>query len=367
MEESLDNSSFVLINLINSTNSTIDYNSSVFLDNDGEIIGAITIDLPLLVLKIVLCLIGVPINITAILITLCRPCVNDSSRPRNVFLLANFFSNLAIFIPALLEIAYYFYPTNDSICQSFVATAGLAELFILQSTLLSLIDRYLAIQYPLWHWNKFTPQWATFWIILSFILTVLVSKSVYIFGIYELGCHVHFASNNIYGTLLGILFVLCIIGRSIVFIQKRTLLRNATHRNGETIELQDLSGGQHQQTGNENELPSLIGVVIQRASSMDSETLRQIEDGATKTMVSGVTSLFIFTFPRLVFYLVINICKAESLDSCSRDLAPAIPYFKQLDLLYAIYHPVIYLLYWRELTISSTSGQQQRKRNSIYD
>jgi len=365
MEESLDiNSSFVF-NLINSTNSTIQCDSPVFLGDDGEILSAISTDLPLLVFKIVSCVIGIPINSVAFLITLCRPCVN-TCRPRKVFLLANFLSNLIIFIPASLEIAYYFHPTNDSICLAFVATAGLAELFTLQSTLLSLIDRYLAIQYPLWHWNKFTPQWATLWITLSFILTVLVSKCVYIFGIYELGCHVHFTSNRIFGTFVGILFILCIIGRVIVFIQTRTLLQNVTHQNGETIELQDLSGGQ-QQADNENnrnnELP-LVGVI--RRTRMDSETLRGLEDGATKTMVFGVTSLFVFTFPRITLWLLIVICKANSVDRCSRDLAPAVPYFQQLGLLYAIYHPMLHL-YWNRDLISGSGGQEQRRRNSFYD
>lgn len=371
------NSSFVFNLMVNSTNSTVYYDGPVLLDEGGEIIRAITIDFPLLLLKILLCSVGVPLNTAAIILTLCRQCVNKI-RPRNVFLLASFFSNLTIFIPSLLEIAYYFFPSVDLICTAFVATAGLSELCILQSTLLSLIDRYLTIQCPLWHWNKFTAPWATFWIILSFILGVLVIKFVYIFGIYQLGCHIHFVSNRILGISIGILFVLCLIGRVIVFIQTRTLLRNATahhQADGEMVELHDLNGADGQQRFGDNtndkniDLP-LVGVVRHQTARMDAESLRRLEGGATKTMVAGVTSLFLFTFPRLAFYLIINICKANSLDRCSRNLVPTIPYFKQLGLLYAIYHPIIHM-YWNKELIAGGRQQQHlgetRRRNSIYD
>ncbi len=340
---------------------TIINDSAVLLGDDGEIKSAISVGFPLFLFKIIGSVVGIPLNIVVFVIILSQPRLYD--KPRNIFLLATTFSNLMVFVPALLYIVSYIYP-NEFICKSYVATLGLPDIFLLQSIFLSQIDRYVAIEEPLWHRVKVTSPLAVLCVIFCFVLSVFVNKFLYIFQLVQLECHIHFMAGKILGFYFAILFILCIIARVIVFIQTRNLLRNNNKavRQEFVVKLDDLKI-------NDGANQAKVTRIQLRMTILNQKTLRQLEDLATRTMVAGVTSLIFLTCPLLVFFFTLLICRTTyGLQECSR-ISQMAPYFKQLSLIHAIYHPIMHLAWNNELFSDSKqpSHDDRRRKNSVYD
>ncbi len=329
------------------------FESPVFLGADGEIKSAIYIDLSLLVLKIISCVLGIFLNMTAILVVLMKQDLNITRKPRDVFVLATLFSNLLMCIPALLEIVYFYYPTNELICLFFVATSGLPEVFISQSNFLSLLDRFLDIQYPLWYSNKITIPWSILWTAVSFVVAIFVNKFPYIFQLVELDCHIHFVSNRIPLISSGIFFVLCVIFRVIIFLKTRNLIKGnkALPAAGEFKFDENLEGDQKVIDPHKGQFKRKNTIIELHQTKMDEDTLLRLEDEATRTAITGVTILLVFTFPRLVLPFVLAICK-KYYKEYYRFVRLFVPYFKQLGPVNAVCHPIIYLhQYWNRLCV----------------
>lgn len=365
----MDNFSVLLNETSEFYPAPINNESAVLLGEDGEIKSAITLDFPLFLFKIICSIIGIPPNFVVFIIILCQRRL--LSKPRNIFLLATLFSNLMAFVPTVLEIAYYINP-NEFICKSYVAIIGLPDIFLLQSIFLSQIDRYVAIEEPLWHRIKVTSPLAVLCVIFCFVISVFVNKFLYIFQLVQLECHIHFIAGRILGFFLVILFILCIIARVIVFIQTRNLLRNdnKTAMQDFVVKLDDSktndgTKGSTLVCGKDNKVTR----IQLRMTILNQKTLRQLEDLATRTMVAGVTSLIFLTCPILVFFLTLLFCRATyGLQECSR-ISHMAPYFKQLSLIHAIYHPIMHLAWNKELFSDSKqpSHDDKRRKNSAYD
>jgi len=347
--------------------TSINSESAVLLGEDGEIKSAITLDFPLFIFKVICSLIGIPPNFIVFIIILCQRRLLN--KPRNIFLLATLFSNLMAFVPAVLEIAYYINP-NEILCKLYVATLGLPDVFLLQNIFLSQIDRYVAIEKPLWHRTKFTSPLAVLCVVICFVISSVINKFLYIFQMVQLDCHVHFTAGKIIAFVLIILFVLCIIARVIVFIQTRNLLRSSCNPTVSVIPDNIELDGLNNDGSRAVPAPSETAVEL-RKTSTNHQTLRQLEDLATRTMVAGVTSLIVLTCPLLVFFLTLTICRKVNGPQKCFQMGLLAPYFKQLSLIHAIYHPIMHLAWNSELFVNSeepsTNDERARRRDSTYD
>nr|CAH0102019.1 unnamed protein product [Daphnia galeata] len=86
----------------------------VVLTENGEVYNPIEIGIVSLVLKIVCCSIGIPLNISiAVTITRLR---RMHRKPRNFFLLAIILSYLSFFIVPVIELLYWGLHPNESLC-----------------------------------------------------------------------------------------------------------------------------------------------------------------------------------------------------------------------------------------------------------
>lgn len=150
---------------------------------DGSLRCPMHNDTYLAVAQIAFASVGIPLNsfMAFVILRLKRL----RSKPRNIFLLGIIISNLSTFLPASFELTNFYYPGNKVVCQSFVASIGIPQNFVLLSTFLSLVDRYVAIRHPLWHRLRVTVRRVAIGLIFCSIVTVLVSKYVFIFGVYQ--------------------------------------------------------------------------------------------------------------------------------------------------------------------------------------
>ncbi len=294
------------------------------------------------------------------------------SKPRNIFLLGIIFSNLLAFVPAVIELIYWNLPL-EAVCQAYLAVVGLPYAILLLNMLSALIDRYVAIKFPLWHRKKVTVRRVCGFLVLSSSFTICLLKFVYISGFIPLCCEIRFIHSKVLGVITIGLFVLCIIVHFVVFRQTKTILKESRTRNplkserlrspcrnqNNAIEL----NGQNMMMGS-NELANelvpienesrntktsgmVLGTTIDRSSSMviqvDGGTLSRMEMEATRTLIAGVTSLFVTACPPIIFFLIVHSCKLINNFECI-NLNWLAPYLRELFLIHAVYNPLIWLL-----------------------
>ena len=342
----------------------------VLLTTSGEPQKATEINAFLIITKVLSCFIGIPLNVfVAIIIIRLR---RLHSKPRNIFLLGIIFSNLLTFVPALIEVIYWVLPL-DIVCQSYVAVGGLPNTLLLWNMLLALIDRYVAIKYPIWHREKVTVRRVIYFLLFSSVFLGFLIKFVFIFGLIQLRCTVWTVHSKVVGLTMAILFVLCVIAHFIVFQQTKTLLqknRTLCPSTKESIGMQTFSNRKRRFSGEDNNqenvfaegkineregdvdlnaivsAPPNLTSVVNLSSNMvihvDNEKLSRMELEAARTLVIGVASLFAMTFAILVLFIILYVCQLNKFECDSvRWLAP---YFKELWLIHSVYNPIIWFM-----------------------
>jgi hypothetical protein len=132
----------------NSSNST----------TDGQL--PVDLDTFLIVSKLISCSVGIPLNLSVVIaVTRHRQLRN---RPRNIFLLGISFSYLTFFVPAIIELIDWKLSSIESVCQANVAVIiGPPHALLLLNMSLALIDRYVAINHPVWYREKMTVSLAS--------------------------------------------------------------------------------------------------------------------------------------------------------------------------------------------------------------
>ena len=161
----------------------------VVLTQNGEVYNPITnIGIASLIMKIVCCSIGIPLNISIAVTITCLRRLHRKSR--NFFLLGIILSYLSFFIVPIIELIYWGIYQDESLCHAYVAVIGLPQGLLLINMLLALIDRYLAINHPLLHREKMTNRLACCLIVTCSILTVFLLKFIYIVALGILRCEI---------------------------------------------------------------------------------------------------------------------------------------------------------------------------------
>ncbi len=316
---------------------------------DGQVWNPMNQDISLISFKITGSIIGIPLNILfgTSIIRLRRL----NSKPRNIFLLGIIFANLSAFVPALIEIFNYFFP-NGSSCLYYSVVVGVPDVFLLLSIFLSLIDRFVAIGHPLWHRDKVTVPLVIFGLIVTFTSIGLACKLPFVIGAVPLGCDVHFISSRTLGSFLGVLFILCLIARIIVYNQTKKLLAvNMIHHPGNrthTTRPELVTGNEDiEMVPMNSEGPRTSPSPGKITVRMSQKHLLKMEMDATRTMVAGVTSLLILCCPLALFVVSINTCRFVYIVAECNNYSWLAAYLKQLCIIHAIYHPIMYLV-WNE-------------------
>lgn len=354
---------FIVIIIIGEMNLNCCYvNSSNVSDEllviDGQVRGAILQDIPLILFKVACSAVGVPLNllVASVILRLRRL----HSKPRNIFLLGITFSNLTAFVPVFFEVVYFFYPL-DVICKCYVAVNHLPDIFLMLNIFLSLADRYVAIRHPLWHRKKVTVRRVVWGLVIAFTTAILISKLVFLVGLESFECAVNFRASRVMGTVLLALFVMCVAARIAVYQQTRKLLVH--HRSIAMVETATTNGQEEvfcmaNANGTSSQGVTSSNTRVRESVNFNQTTLHRIELEATKSLVAGVTSLFVLASPLLIYFVSISICRLVYIVARCNSYSWIVSYLKQLLLVHAIYHPVIYLAWNRELSAAVFKGRR---------
>lgn len=322
----------------------------------------------ILVSHLICCFIGIPLNaFIAITIVYQR---RLRRKPRNVFLLGLILSNLYAFVPAFIELTYFHFP-SVTLCRVYVAVVGLPYVTFLINVFLALVDRYTALTHPLWHRRRITVRRVVIWQFLCTLLVSVTYKFPYVAMIIPLECEVQFIQVKLIAFSLLALTLTCVIAQVIVYKRSRVIMRQTSLGGADsarrrvslsvralkqvrTREQQAVSESTSEQTDvtlqrlAQNSMSATNDRPLDLSTHIGNSRIGRLEIEATRTLISGVVSLFIMTGPFITFTLTMVTCRMNGL-SC-QNIGWLAPYFKELVIIHAIYHPLIYLIRSKEFT-----------------
>ena len=331
----------------------------VVLTSTGQVFNPIALldDTQLIIAHSVCCLIGIPFNVSiAVAIVRHR---RLRKKPRNIFLLGIILSNLSFSFPAIAKLIYWTLYPIEPVCQSYVAFVGVPQGLLSLNMLLALGDRYFAINHPLRHREKMTVRLASVILTLGCILLIFVLKFVYIVGLAPLRCEVCLVHVQIILIVLTILFVSCTALHFIVYRQTKILLREfrsiypSANPEDEWIELANIrneSGNNERMsfTSTNDNYSSVPAPVNRLSIHGNKKQISRVKIETTRTLICGLTSLLITTFPPVIFVSGFLMCRWISQSECSH-LSWLAPYMMEMGLINFISSPLIFLIRNKEL------------------
>lgn len=181
--------------------------------------------LPMLAFKpiaILICAaIGIPLNglIAMIIITSER-----LHRPRNIFWLGVTFSNLFALATSLVEFSAL-YGASEAACTVYVLLLGIPYATLLLNLLLALMDRFVAITYPMWHKDKVTSKVIFVVQIAGLVIIGLLFKVPLLLDqvrLSDIPCGDNQPHGKIIVFTLLALVLLCILAQIVVYLKARS-------------------------------------------------------------------------------------------------------------------------------------------------
>ena len=328
----------------------------VVLTSTGQVFNSMALDdTKLIIAHSVCCLIGIPFNVSiAVAIVRHR---RLRKKPRNIFLLGIILSNLSFSFPAIAKLIYWTLYPIEPVCQSYVALVGVPQGLLSLNMLLALGDRYFAINHPLRHREKMTVRLASVIVTLGSILLIFILKFVYIVGLAPLRCEVWLVHAKIILIVLIILFVSCTALHFIVYRQTKILLREfrsihpLANPGDEWIELANIrneSRNERMSSTSTNDNYSSVPPVNRLSIHLNKKQISCVKIETTRTLICGLTSLLITTFPPVIFVSGFLICRWISQSECSH-LSLLAPYMMEMGLINFISSPLIFLIRNKEL------------------
>lgn len=337
---------------------------------------------------------GVPLNLFIAIIIMAFKRLHN--KPRNVLWLGVSFFNLLTLLTILIELLAY-HTQSKVVCLIFVSITGVAYTSILFNLLLALIDRYTAIVHPIWHRQNVTVRWVITGQSVGFLLIVFVIKFPFIAQFAPPYCGYYPVHAKLIAVTNLLLFLSCIVAQMIVYMKTRQYFNSSRERGADgseaTVTFVLSAMRRNNNMANNSSSPSnsqqqshshpassdaaaaaaVVNINSPLASAADAgghQQLmlrrhhigagnRQMELEATWSLLCGVFSLLLFTFPTLVVAFIEWGCRIIYGEGrCTPFIGFVIIYTRELLLGHLVYNPIMYMLRNREF--SSTVREKIR-------
>lgn len=159
------------------------------------------------------------------------------------------------------------------------------------------------------------------------------------------------------------MLILCITGELILYIKVRqvlksgggclsrrtislsvTAVRRAREESSAAIRQGSGSSTDDQRTAADRDEPFTLNV-----QHVTSQSISELELEAAQTLAAGILSLTIVVGPFIIYTFTLFMCKIFGSDAC-RTIAWMAPFFKELIVVHAVYHPIVFLKKSNEFT-----------------
>ena len=347
--------------------------SDVLKNKDGSVRDPTKISTALFVIDCICVLVGLPLNFYIALKIMFKRRLN--SKPRNIFQLSFSFCNIiSLGVTNILEIIHHLRP-NDNVCRLYVAIGALPSFLFFFNLLLSLMDRYVAISYPLWHRNKVSVNSVIFWLLLLNLALTVGVKWIYVGQHVPLRCEIQVRHIVTVHTVQCVLFVACIGFHITDYVKTCQLLPRPS---GGTVSVPSLprisrrraaaAAAAMQQEEEVIEMNVIYSAVNVRQEPpplpppperlsvhIRSGAVAQLEMEATRTFLFGVIPLLILPLPWLVLIITHSICLVFYGEACN-DFIWLAGYFKAWITLHAVINPLMNICRNKELSSTPRSN-----------
>lgn len=343
-------------------------NLSISETNSNDSISKEPSDVPSFLPVAILCCasVGIPLNLLIASVIIVQRRLH---KPRHVFWLGVTFSNLFALLTSLIEFAVFYSNSGSKImCWIFIILVGIPYGTLLLNLLLGLIDRYIAITYPLWHKNRVTVSFIVTAQAVGLLVISIAFKVPYMIegNLTELNCQEHQPHGKIIVLSLLSLVALCIGLQILIYYRARKHFYN--QREGQCQPASTSSRRMSIAARRNNQLSGIEetslssppnGAIRQEPDStffvhVGSETISRLEIEAAWTLLAGVSSLCIFASP--IFFVLLGAFYCSQVYDDCRSVTWMIPYFRELILVHTVYNPIIYI--WRSREFTSALGRK---------
>ncbi|XP_057366092.1 beta-1 adrenergic receptor-like [Daphnia carinata] len=311
----------------------------------------------LLPLAIITCVsVGAPLNLLIAVVIIVQRRLH---KPRHISWLGVTFSNLFAQSVSVNElIVFYLMPESKTACWIFFLLVGIPYASLLLNLLLGLIDRFVAITYPLWHKNKVSVKLIIAGQLTGVVLLSILFKTPYFwYGIPKnVSCNQNEPHGKIIVFTLTVLVTSCFIAQIVIYLKTKTYFLR--HREGRCQSMGSLSQADRMQ--NRMDVPEQETTKSPEFFvHVGSNAISKLEIEAAWTLAQGVTSLAIISSPIFIVWLGAFYC-GHVYDDCTA-VTWMIPYFRELVLVHTVYNPIMYI--WRSHEFSSAV----KRKCCLYD
>jgi len=166
--------------------------------------------------------IGIPLNLLIVMVILTNRRLKK--KPRNILLLGVTLAGVFTLLTILAEVLAHRYQ-NVVLCKIFGLSTGVAYTCLLYNLLLALLDRYLAVVYPLLHRKIISVRNVRIVQVIGAVVIFFLIKWPYIFGVIPLQCGLILLEGKTIAVLNALLMLLCVIFNVIVYTNTKHYTR----------------------------------------------------------------------------------------------------------------------------------------------
>ncbi len=166
--------------------------------------------------------IGIPLNLLIVMVILTNRRLKK--KPRNILLLGVTLASVFTLFTILAEVLAHRYQ-NVVLCKIFGLSTGVAYTCLLYNLLLALLDRYLAVVYPLLHRKIISVRNVRIVQVIGAVVIFFLIKWPYIFGVIPLQCGLILLEGKTIAVLNALLMLLCVIFNVIVYTNTKHYTR----------------------------------------------------------------------------------------------------------------------------------------------
>jgi hypothetical protein len=264
--------------------------------------------------------------------------------PRNRTWFGLIICNLLTLSMGLTECIVVHWP-NQIICYMFSALVGIPYTLLLFNVLLAVGDRCLALMVPVFYRTKVTVRHVNTIQIVLFTLIPTLLMLPYWSNLVPLQCGFNRVVGKLFGILASLLVLLCVSAQLVLYREARKYLGGSV--SDSSLPLSDLTPTQREPV---TETSDSLGASYLRGPRFfaycGSKRISKLDLEAALSVLSGITSLCIFTLPMAGVFFYGWICPKVT-DHCNLT-RQAGSIAREFLLVHAVYNPIVYAVRSRE-------------------
>ena len=275
-------------------------------------------------------------------------------KPRHISWLGVTFSNLFALVTSVTQLLVLSFPQNQFVCMAFILQEGVPYGTLLFNSFLALLDRYMAISYPLCYKKKVTNLRIILAQIFGLVLISVLFKTFYLLPGNQLANVQCNEQAEAHGKVIVFTLIcqvlLCVVVQVMIYLKTRTYLQQ--ERQSDLSEQQ--RGRRNIWKQQDHQAETCFSITSRSTAStlqhnhfvnIGGKSISKLQLEATWILAADVISLCLISSPIFLLFFSNLFCAQ---DCTTFDWM--IPYYRELVLVHSVYNPIIYMCRSKEFS-----------------